>query len=175
MALSLSAFSSLGLPVPDDAITSLISWENSHFSADNGNWQDLRNAPQIGFMSGWCSGAPGIGMARKEMLNLINNINLRSVCENDIRLSAEFIVKETPSKRDSLCCGTASRLMAASRLGVQIDKTFESLFDAERENRLRFIHPADTADINVSLMQGLSGVAYALTMYGDPLSGGMLL
>ena len=56
-----------------------------------------------------------------------------------------------------------------------VEKTYESLLVAEKENRLRFIHPADTADINVSLMQGLSGVAYALAMYGDPLSGGMLL
>ena len=175
LALSLSALSALGLPVPDDAITALISWENSYFTIENGNWQDLRNVPEIGFMSGWCSGAPGIGMARKEMLGYINNKNLRSLCEKDIQLSKEFITKETPSKRDSLCCGSASRLMAASRLGIQIDKTYESLFAAEKENRLRFIHPADTADINVSLMQGLSGVAYALAMYGDPLSGGMLL
>lgn len=175
LALSLSALSSLGLPVPDNAISSLISWENSHFSADKGNWQDLRNTSQIGFMSGWCSGAPGIGMARKEMLGLINDVNLRFLCEKDISLSAEFIAMETPSKRDSLCCGTASRLMASSRLGIRIDKTFEQLFAAEKENSLRFIHPADTADINISLMQGLSGVAYALAMYGDPLSGGMLL
>ena len=175
LALSLSALSALGLPVPDDAISALLSWENSYFTTENGNWQDLRNAPEIGFMSGWCSGAPGIGMARKEMLGLINNINLRSVCEKDIRISAEFIAKETPSKRDSLCCGTASRLMSASRLGIRIDKTFEQLFAAEKENSLRFIHPADTADINISLMQGLSGVAYALAMYGDPSSGGMLL
>ena len=135
----------------------------------------MRNAPEIGFKSGWCSGAPGIGMARKEMLGLITDTNLRSLCEKDISLSAEFIAMETPSKRDSLCCGTASRLMASSRLGIRIDKTFEQLFAAEKENRLRFIHPADTADINISLMQGLSGVAYALAMYGDPLSGGMLL
>lgn len=175
LALSLSALSALGLPVPDDAISALLSWENSYFIIKNGNWQDLRNAPEIGFMSGWCSGAPGIGMARKEMLGLINGVNLRSLCEKDISLSAEFIAMETPSKRDSLCCGTASRLMAASRLGIRIDKTFEQLFAAEKENSLRFIHPADTADINISLMQGLSGVAYALAMYGDPLSGGMLL
>lgn len=175
LALSLSALSALGLSVPDDAILALLSWENSYFSTPNGNWQDLRNASKIGFMSGWCSGAPGIGMARKEMLGLITDTSLRSLCEKDISLSAEFIATETPSKRDSLCCGTASRLMAASRLGVRIDKTFEQLFAAEKENRLRFIHPADTADINISLMQGLSGTAYALAMYGDPLSGGMLL
>ncbi len=175
LALSLSALSSLGLPVSVDAITALLSWENSYFTTENRNWQDLRNTPEIGFMSGWCSGAPGIGMARKEMLDLTSDINLLSLCEKDIRLSSEFIAKETPSKRDSLCCGTASRLMAASRLGIRIDNTFESLFAAEKENRLRFIHPADTADINISLMQGLSGVAYALAMYGDPLSGGMLL
>jgi lantibiotic modifying enzyme len=175
LVLSLSDLSSLGLPVSADAITALLSWENSYFTTENGNWQDLRNSPEIGYMSGWCSGAPGIGMARKEMLGSITDENLRLLCEKDINLSEEFIIRETPSKRDSLCCGTASKLMAASRLEIRIDKTFELLFTAEKENRLRFIHPADTADVNVSLMQGLSGFAYALAMYGDPLSGGMLL
>lgn len=175
LLLTLSAAKALGAEVSDGELLSLIAWENSHFSASHGNWRDLRTSQPSAFMSGWCSGAPGIGMARNEMLAYITNEKLRAVCREDVEKAKSFLSAQSPSKRDSLCCGTASRLMAASRLGVNTDETYAKLERAEKEDRLEFIHPAGTADINVSLMQGLSGVAYALAMYGDPLSGGMLL
>lgn len=146
-------------------IDALIQWENQYFIPEEGNWQDIRDPNNPGFMSGWCSGAPGIGMARQAM------------GENhpDISAARFFLKKQTPSRRHSLCCGTAARLMAASRLGVQVDKLFCELTDAEKHGQLRLIQPVSTPETQISLMQGAAGVSYALAMYQDPLSGGMLL
>ncbi len=157
------------------SLQDVLQWEENHFSPDDGNWYDLRDPSRKGFMSGWCSGAPGIGMARDMLMRLTDDRNVHAVCERDIERARAFLQKKTPCKRDSLCCGTASRLMAASRLGVRTDGLFRLLANAEKTGTLRLLHPADTNDTNVSLMQGLSGVAYALAMYGDPLSGGMLI
>lgn len=158
-ALSLSA---LGKREQSDA---LIRWEKQYFIPEKGNWQDIRDPKNPGFMSGWCSGAPGIGMARQAM------------DENhpDIAAAKAFLAKQTQSRRHSLCCGTAARLMAASRLGVPVDQLFTELAEAEKTGHLRLIQPVDTPEVPISLMQGAAGVAYALAMYQDPLSGGMLL
>ena len=158
-----------------EKIKVLLDWENNYFSADDENWFDLRDKTKKGFMSGWCGGAPGIGMARLALKSFVYNDDISSICDNDIARAKNFLKKAKPSKRDSLCCGSASRLMAASRIGIRLDELYSNLSNAEKNLSLRFVHPADTADINVSLMQGYSGVAYALAMYGDPLSGGMLL
>ena len=164
-AVSLSALQNITDFELSPYIKGLIYFENQHFIPKESNWQDIRNPHKIGFMSGWCSGAPGIGMARQAM-----NKN-----HPDLAAAKAFLQKQTPSRRHSLCCGTASRLMAASRLGVQVDKLFAELRDAETEGKLRLLCPVDTPEAPLSLMQGAAGAAYALAMYQDPLIGGMLL
>lgn len=153
----------------------VLEWENGEFSRSDNNWYDLRSETKKGFMSGWCSGAPGIGMARLALLGMTEDAELMSLCLRDIERLGSFLLMEKDSKRDSLCCGRASRLMAASRLGVRIDNTYFSLAEDEKEGRIRLFSIADTQNTDVSLMQGYAGIAYALAMYGDRLSGGMLI
>ena len=148
-----------------DRIRQLIQWENGCFLPQEGNWQDIRDPKKPGFMSGWCSGAPGIGMARQAI----------DAEHSDVAAAKAFLEKQTPSRRHSLCCGTAARLMAASRLGVRVDGLFSELCEAEKKGQLRLLRPVNTPEMPISLMQGVAGVAYALAMYGDPMSGGMLL
>ena len=114
-------------------------------------------------------------MTRHAAKPYLDDAQLRDACDRDIARASAFLRMETPGRRDSLCCGTASRLMAASRLGVPTDHLYRMLVRAEQDGVLRLVHPADTQDRNPGLMQGYAGVAYALAMYGDPLSGGMLL
>lgn len=153
----------------------IVKWENSEYSEADCNWYDLRDRTKKGFMSGWCSGAPGIGMARLALLGITHDSYLKELCIRDIERAKTFLLKETQSKRDSLCCGTSARLMAASRLGIGIDQTFAELARAEKEQRIRLFSPASTRNIDISLMQGYAGIAYALCMYGDTLGGGMLI
>jgi lantibiotic modifying enzyme len=176
IALSLCAWNTPGFTEETDKkILSVLHWENEQYSTKDNNWFDLRDKTKKGFMSGWCSGAPGIGMARQYIRTNTTNTQLKRLCEADLENVRRFLSERTACKRDTLCCGTSSVLMAASVLDVPVDALYAQLCAAEKSNKLRVSHIISTNDNNVSLMQGLSGIAYALAMYGDSLSGGMLI
>lgn len=139
------------------------------------NWGDNRSPSKIGYMSGWCSGAPGIGMSRQKLLSYCGDEELSSLCRTDAERAAAFLERGVFTRRDTLCCGNAAQLMAASRLGVSADALFARLSGIVRADSPSLLHLLDTADKNCGLMQGLAGIGYALAMYGDPLSGEMLL
>ena len=46
------------------------------FSAQAGNWPDLRSAGSDRFMLAWCHGAPGIGLGRVASLRTLNDTAL---------------------------------------------------------------------------------------------------
>lgn len=139
------------------------------------NWVDNRDPSRTGYMSGWCSGAPGIGMSRQKLLSYCGDEELSSLCRTDAERAAAFLERGVITRRDTLCCGNAAQLMAASRFGVTADALFARLRGVVRADSPSLLHLLDTADKNCGLMQGLAGIGYALAMYGDPLSGEMLL
>ena len=139
------------------------------------NWGDNRSPSKIGYMCGWCSGAPGIGMARQKLASYLDDEELLTLCRIDAERSAAFLQRGTFSRRDTLCCGNAAQLMAASRLGVLADALYDRLRGVVRADSPGLLHLLDTADKNCGLMQGLAGIGYALATYGDPSSGEMLL
>jgi len=126
-------------------------------------------------MNGWCSGAAGIAMVRNYIAKATENAHLRQLCRQDIERAAENLTAHTILPRDSLCCGNAARLMALSCLGEQNADLYSHLCTAVNTDSLQLFHPNKTCDRNFGLMQGIAGIAYALAMYQDPLSGGMLL
>jgi lantibiotic modifying enzyme len=176
VAVSLCALNkSKKSPKIEDRILSLLQWENSHYSENDNNWFDLRDKTKKGFMGGWCSGAPGIGMARRYIEKNTNNVDLKNICKVDIERVNRFLEERTEYKRDTLCCGTSSALMVSSFMGASAHRLYKYLCDAEKRNAIRVFNVASTCDKNVSLMQGMAGIAYALAMYGDALCGGMLI
>ncbi|MBQ9673103.1 MAG: DUF4135 domain-containing protein [Ruminococcus sp.] len=159
----------------DEKIIELISFEEKYFDSDKNNWQDLRYTDKVAFMNGWCSGAGGIAMSRKRLLMLTENEKIRFLCRRDIERSIKNLASDTVMKRDSLCCGNSSRLMAASCIGVKNDMLYRLLTDRLKNDCLCLVHLNETCDHSFGLMQGLAGVGYTLAMYGDEKSGGMLL
>lgn len=139
------------------------------------NWVDNRSPSHPGYMSGWCSGAPGIGMTRQKLTAYVDDEEVRSLCRTDMERAAAFLRRGVSSRRETLCCGNAAQLIAASRLGVPADALFDRLSSIVRADSPGLLHLLDTADRNCGLMQGLAGIGYALAMYGDALSGEMLL
>lgn len=139
------------------------------------NWADNRDPARTGYMSGWCSGAPGIGMARQKLLSYCDDAELTALCRTDTERAAAFLRQGEGSRRATLCCGSAAQLTAASRLGVRADALADRLRAIVRADSPYLLHLLNTADKNCGLMQGLAGIGYALAMYGDPRSGEMLL
>lgn len=176
IALALAALQNVAeMPDCGARIAELLQWENQYFCESEKNWQDLRQRETRGFMTGWCSGAPGIGMARKRILAYSKNEKVAEICRRDIAFVCEKLKTAPPAKRDCLCCGSAARLMAATVLGNQPDKLYIQLENRLRTDTLRLYHAADTCDGAFGLMQGLAGIGYALAMAGDERCGEMLL
>ena len=176
IALALGA---LGSVLKTDAynarILQLLEWENQNFNKEKNNWYDLRKAEKGQFMYGWCSGAPGIGMARKKLSDYTNDPQIRTVCEKDIQCALALLAEQKYIARDSLCCGHASMLAAASYLGAEAPALYDRLQNNVLSDTVELFHPAGTCDMNPGLMQGIAGIGYTLALYGDPQCGAMLV
>lgn len=160
----------------DKNIIDFISFEETYYSSEKHNWRDLRDETLTGaYMNGWCSGAGGVAMSRKRLFALTDNEEIKALCARDLERAAVNLSSDTVMKRDSLCCGNASRLMAASCIGVKNDGLYERLCQAICADALTLVHLNDTCDHVYGLMQGVAGAGYAAAMYGDEKSGGMLL
>ncbi len=160
----------------DKNIIDFISFEETYYSSEKHNWRDLRDETLTdAYMNGWCSGAGGVAMSRKRLFALTDNEEIKALCARDLERAAVNLSSDTVMKRDSLCCGNASRLMAASCIGVKNDRLYERLCQAICADALTLAHLNDTCDHVYGLMQGVAGAGYAAAMYGDEKSGGMLL
>ena len=177
LALALGALQyTLGTNEADQRILQLLQEEDASFIPERNNWLDLRDEENNRFMGGWCSGAPGIGMYRKKLLEYTTSLKIQEVCNRDILFSKAYLEEHINRElqRDTLCCGNAARLMVASYLGVEMPELKKTITRSIEPASPRLFHLVNTADHQMSLMQGVAGVGYALAMYGNQNSGGML-
>lgn len=136
-------------------ILRILRAENALYDADACNWPDLRDPEKHGFMHGLCAGVPGIGLARKMMLQQNIGEEIRAICIADIEKVKAYYEQPRVLKRDSLCCGNAARI--ACERGT-LGRIPQSALNAEPV----FYHPLNTNDFPAGLMQGWAGVGYAL-------------
>ncbi len=177
LALALGALQyTLGTNEADERILQLLREEDALCIQERNNWPDLRDEEKNGFMGGWCSGAPGIGMYRKKLMEYTTNLEILESCGRDIAIAKAYLEEHISKElqRDTLCCGNAARLMVASYLGTEMLELKNSITRSVDPASSRLFHLVNTADHQVSLMQGAAGVGYALAMYGDEKNGGML-
>ena len=157
----------------DNKILELLRWENSYFNDSICNWRDLRLDDQELYMHGWCSGKPGIIMARQALSRITLSPTIKSICDEDIEKAKKQLDTNTIDDRDCICCGSGARIIAASRIGAKSVYSYKRLKTRIQEGNVNLAHLANTCDFNPGLMQGYAGIGYALAMYGDPLAGGM--
>jgi lantibiotic modifying enzyme len=177
LALALGALQfTLETNEADQRILQLLREEDTLFIPERNNWPDLREEGKVGFMGGWCSGAPGIGMYRKKLMEYTANSEILEICRRDAANTKAYLEEHRNKElqRDTLCCGNAARLMSASYLGVEMSELKKSITRSVDPASPRLFHLVNTADHQLSLMQGAAGVGYALALYGDEKSGGML-
>ncbi|MEW5804557.1 MAG: type 2 lanthipeptide synthetase LanM family protein [bacterium] len=158
-----------------------IAYERSLFDPKEGNWQDVRemeianqaaNGHQASFMSAWCHGAPGIGMARLSSLKYMDDPAIRE--EIDIAL------KTTLSKgfgfNHSLCHGDLGNL----ELLLLANETLEdgeqwrdqayriAAIILESINRDGWICGVPLRVEVPGLMTGIAGIGYELLRLAEP-------
>ena len=138
-----------------------IAYENSLFSAELGNWRDLRDADG-GAMRAWCHGAPGIVLGRLIALEapgctqadrdvlLVDALRGLSAPDN-------FLL---PAGNDSLCHGASGNAQILDLVARHADLAVA----AEAAAHAHIRGPQSQMDVRFApgLLIGAAGVAYAL-------------
>lgn len=172
------AGAALGAPEYIDAALRGLQYEESTFDRDVGNWPDFREtgnqsaSKPVGFMMGWCAGAPGIALARMALLELLPNHPEASQWRNQLRTAARTTADAPLLTRDHLCCGNLGRVVVLRQLtrsqpDPRLDRAAAQIESAVL-GRPGQVIPASVLGPTTSgvpmpgLMTGLPGIALAL-------------
>jgi type 2 lantibiotic biosynthesis protein LanM len=159
-----------------DAACEGIDYERSVFVPEAGNWLDFHKVKEAAgpYVTSWCHGAPGIGLARLGGLHVLDTPEVRR--ELDVALKTT-LAHGLPSA-DNLCCGNFGRieflLAAAQRLG-RLD-----LLERAQKHACMLVHRASQlGDFhlmaglprqanNPGLYKGRAGIGYGLLRLAFP-------
>lgn len=156
-----------------DAGLESLEYERQHFSAERRNWRDLREDATQDFMTGWCAGPAGIGLARLEMGETVSEPTFHEELDHALHATDPEMLID----RDHLCCGNFGRVAFLRRAGrVLGDETYH---DQARRLANRVVHRAGAADrftvpwqtdhwYNPSLFFGEAGIGYELLRFDQP-------
>lgn len=149
-----------------------IAYERSLFSPKAGNWCDLRrNDTQAKFMTAWCHGAPGIGLARLRSLPHLDDAEVYA----EIQAALKTTLAHGFGFNHSLCHGDlgnlellllASKVLKEPQWHSQVNRLTGIILDSIRQhgwlcgNPLRVETPG--------LMIGLAGIGYGLLRLAEP-------
>ena len=150
-----------------------LDYERSVFSPAAENWPDLRNEKNS-FMTSWCHGAPGIGLARLGGLSVLDNFEVRQ----EIEFALKTTQKSSLLRVDRLCCGNfglievllvASRQLSSPKLLETAQKRAAWVVNRAEQTGSFHLFPNSPKDIfNPSLFMGTAGIGYELLRLGYP-------
>ena len=90
-----------------DAACEGIDYERSLFVPEAGNWLDYHECKKAGpYMTSWCHGATGIGLARLGGLYVLDTPEVRQEIEVALERTLAYGLPST----DNLCCGNFGRI-----------------------------------------------------------------
>jgi type 2 lantibiotic biosynthesis protein LanM len=143
-----------------------LDYERSFFCQAGRDWPNLQQPlDEPHFMTGWCAGAPGIGLARLAMADFPDP---RIHPEIDDAISATR--RHLGAGLQNLCCGEAGRIVflntAAQRLGrtdLQRDavETAMNMLDRYEESGFWRLQNLCERNIIPGLLDGISGIGLA--------------
>jgi type 2 lantibiotic biosynthesis protein LanM len=155
-----------------------IAHERSLFSPEVGNWRDLRvreasggDAAGESFMTAWCNGAPGIGLARLSTIATLDDAVVRDEIDTALRTT----VRDGFGQNHSLCHGELGNLelllQAEHRLG---DKRWVAAASrlaspiVERVEKQQWLCGTPLNVDSPGLMTGLAGIGFGLLRWAAP-------
>ena len=152
----------------NSAINDALQFELSAYKTKLGTWGDMRELPVRGYMHGYCSGAPGIGI-------MLESISENGYENDEVKKSAELAansVSKLPlNQRDHLCCGNSAvaeyyirtgRLDEAGRVLKAMKKR------SEQTGEYRMLSYKHNNSQTPSLFYGICGVGYEMLRYVSP-------
>jgi type 2 lantibiotic biosynthesis protein LanM len=156
-----------------------IAYERTLFSAEAGNWLDLRERPDAGpagegsarCMTAWCHGAPGIGLARLRSLPHLDDATIRA----EIGTALATTLAEGFGRNLSLCHGDLGNLefvvQAGERLDdprwrLRADRLAAQILESIDHEGWRCGVPLGVE--SPGLMTGLAGIGHGLLRLAEP-------
>jgi type 2 lantibiotic biosynthesis protein LanM len=157
-----------------------IAYERSVFSPEAGNWPDFRelgiyksatNDGQNDFMTAWCHGAVGIGLARLRCLQHLDEPESR----NEIDTALKTTLAEGFGSNHSLCHGDlgnmelllqASEIFGDPQLRSQTYRLAGAILDSISKHGWLCGNPLGVE--SPGLMTGLAGIGYGLLRLAEP-------
>jgi type 2 lantibiotic biosynthesis protein LanM len=155
-----------------------IADENNLFSAEQGNWADLREFEGVQlegvYLNFWCHGAPGIGLARLKSLSYVTDASWRQQLQDDIQRAIKSTRENGFGYNHSLCHGDTGNLdfllVAYEQLPGQVASDeitrFGSLILESMQDHLACGTP--TGIETPGLMMGLAGMGYQMLRLASP-------
>jgi type 2 lantibiotic biosynthesis protein LanM len=149
-----------------------IAYERSLFSAEAGNWPDLRPLRTPGrardreepqFMTAWCHGASGIGLARLQALQHLDDGEIR----NEIETALATTLAQGFGGSHCLCHGDLGNLELPLQAGSAVSSSLAaSILESIEKKGWRCAVPLQVE--TPGLMLGLAGIGYGLLRLAEP-------
>ena len=138
------------------------------YSEKFGTWADLRSYPPEGYMNGYCSGAPGIGI----MLERIKRSGFVNETVEKLAGYARESVDRLPlNGRDHLCCGNSAIVEYYLSIGDPdaAGRVLGAMYDRrKKEGTYRYLSYDYHNGLVPSFFYGISGVGYEMLRYAFP-------
>lgn len=149
-----------------EAAREAIAYEGSVFAPVVGNWPDFR-APKPSFMTKWCHGAPGIGLARLGSLAILDTSEIRQEIGTALTTTQQFGLSEV----DHLCCGNFGRIDFFLVAAYQLLRP--KLWDEAQKKASLIVSRAEKTNsfqgiYDPSFFRGLAGVGYEMLRLAEP-------
>jgi type 2 lantibiotic biosynthesis protein LanM len=164
-----------------------IAYERSLFSAQEGNWPDLRlfagdpepaDGAPLRYSTTWCHGAAGIGLARLRCLPHLSDPLLRGEIESALRTTfakgfglSHILCHGDLGNLDLLLC--AAREFPFSPWGAEVDSLAGGILDSIERDGWLCANPRNLP--SPGLMTGLAGIGYMLLRLSKPEQAPSLL
>ncbi len=161
----------------EEAARSALAYERGLFSPENDNWPDLRADRKAGgqwtFFHAWCHGAPGIGLSRLSLLDVLED----QTFEVEVRAAIRSTRHQGFGGSQCLCHGDLGNLELLSRAGRSLNDSELRADALKLAARILAGLERDGTRCGLSsrvelpgLMTGLAGIGYGLLMIADPES-----
>ena len=155
-----------------------IAFEECVFSTAEGNWpvtpSSVHADGESQFLTSWCYGAPGIGLARLGGLSMLDTAEVR----HDIDIALQTTQQVGLEGADHLCCGNLGRLELLLAAGRRLDR--QDLLQQANELAAGVVHRARCRGrfqlfdglpdglTHPGFFQGTAGIGYELLRLAYP-------
>lgn len=161
-----------------EAASEAIAYETSVFDSEQQNWPDFRRwttdaDAKPTFMTSWCHGAPGIGLARLGGLPVLDTPQIRADIEVAVNKAGHGL-----HTTDHLCCGNFGRaeilLAAGQRLNrpdlitLAHQQAAAALSRAGESHAFSFFAGLPAGTYHPGFFQGTAGIGYQLLRLARP-------